>query len=409
MRTLQGSTKPIARAWLLVCGLWAALCGPGCAGGAASPAASTAGTPRLELEWRTQVTQLEAWGYRPREYASPVFVEDQDDLIVANADGYVTRMRAGSGELVWRQELRGARDEDPAPVHADPAATGDLIYAATLAGSIQALDYDDGKLRWEYRAEDAVEGELVLGQGRLFFTDARDVLYALDAATGKMLWRYQRRAPDFFTIKGSGTPVLDGDVVYCGFADGALVAIQMDTGEEVWSVDLSNEETEFIDVDAPAVVDGRLIYAASYAGGLYGLSRLDGTIQWRVDVDSVVRFVEHQELLYVITAQGLIAALEADTRRTIWAARLEQGAPVELAVQGDYLFVTTSDGPLMIFDRRSGELLTSWNPSQGFNTPPIFHKNRGFLLSNVGYLYGFLLGIEGVEPPGEPGSLGMSP
>ena len=54
----------------------------------------------------------------------------------------------------------------------------------------------------------AVEGALVASQDRLLFTDSREILYVLDQRTGKLLWRYQRRTPDGFTIKGGGTPVV---------------------------------------------------------------------------------------------------------------------------------------------------------------------------------------------------------
>src|SRR5690606_10219160 len=102
--------------------------------------------------------------------------------------------------------------------------------------------------------------------GRVFFTDTQDVLYAADAETGEVVWQYQRRAPEFFTMKGGGTPVVHEGVVYCGFADGALVALTADVGNVVWTADLSGGRREFVDVDLAPIVTPGSIYAASYAG-----------------------------------------------------------------------------------------------------------------------------------------------
>lgn len=357
-----------------------------------------AGPPHLSIQWRTQVREPETWGYMPQEYARPVFLERTDDLVVGASDGHLSRLRAGSGEFVWRVPLDGMRGDEAAPIHATPVVTRDTVYAATIAGVVQARELNDGELRWEYRAEDAIESEMTEHNGRVFFTDAREILYALDAETGKLLWRYQRRAPEFFTMKGAGTPVVDGDVVYCGFADGTLAALQIDSGELVWSADLTNDETEFTDVDMPVIVTEQTIYVASYSGGLFALSRLDGTLQWRYDIDSVSRVMLYRDVLYVASAQGRVVAFDVEERQPLWAFRFKRDTPVELSTYAGYLFVSTSAGPLMILDRMSGKPLAKWHPSQGFNTPLVMYQQRGFLLSNAGFLYGLEVGTLGAQP-----------
>ncbi len=347
--------------------------------------------PRLKVQWRAQATNAEGWAYLPQEYAKPVFLPRHDDLVVASSYGYLTRFRAGSGEVVWREYLteRGAADGKPLMIHADPVVVDDVIYLASMSGVVEARSLDHGELLWRYQADNSVESSIVVEGGRLFMMDAGETLSALDSATGKLLWRYKRRSPEYFTIKGAGVPVVDGDAVYCGFSDGTLAAIQIDTGEAIWTSDLSNDETEFTDVDTQAIVSGELIYISSYAGGVFAVSRLDGTIQWQAPVPSVTRMIKRGQDLIVASATGRVVSLNVKERQMNWSFKFQQHTPVELAYFGPYVFVSTTAGPLSVLDLETGNLLTRWNPSQGFNVPVVFEQRRGFIVSNSGYLYSF--------------------
>ena len=378
---------------LPILSLCLSLIATGCAGPeiSSNPSFSSvaaAPTPRLKFHWRTQLHEPLNWAYLPQEYSRPALTKRTDDLVVGSSDGWVSRLRAGSGEPIWQHRMADDQDES-SPVHADILVTQDVVFAATLAGTVEGLDIGTGETLWRYQAEDAVEGALAYEGDRLFFMDAREILYALDANTGELLWRYQRRTPEYFTIKGAGAPVVDGDVVYCGFADGNLAALQIDSGELVWITDLGNDEGEFTDVDAPVVVDEEVIYAASYSGGLYALSRYEGLVQWRAPISEIASFVKRGRMLYVASTQGKVMALDLDTRQMTWSFKLREHVPVALTAHGPYVFVSTSSGPLIVLDEVSGVMLLRWNPSQGFNTPLVFDQQRGYALSNGGYLYGF--------------------
>lgn len=351
--------------------------------------------PVLKFDWRKRVRPKVHWAYKTREYSDPVYVDSRDDLIVANALGEVTRMRAGNGKVIWRKKLLGL-DKEPMPVHANMVVTKDMVYVGTLNGTVHALKLSDGSSVWQYRAEDAVESTLVFSEGRLLFTDSREILYALDAETGKLLWRYQRPTPEFFTIKGGGVPVVDDGSVFCGFADGTLAALELDTGNLLWTVNLAGNETEFTDVDLAVILDGKQLYANSYAGGLYAINPVDGSVKWRAPVTFVSSKLFYQGVLYFTTAQGRVMALDVESKKFLWSFRFQKDTPVKLSRFGPYLFVSTSDGPLTVIDRASGMALSKWNPGYGFNTSVVFsptgslkESQRGFVLSNGGYLYSF--------------------
>lgn len=337
-------------------------------------ARAVASRPHLVHVWATDLHPQAPWDYYNQEYATPLYLARADDIIAPTSDGYVTRVRAGSGEVVWRAPVLHPDTKRPAAIHADPAMSETHLFVGTMSASVHALRLATGEVDWSLRTEDAVESAVVEHEGRLFFADSREIFYAVDAATGKLLWRYQRRAPEGFTVKGSCTPVPDGDAVYCGFADGSLVALQVDSGDLIWSVNLGDDRSEFTDVDMPVIIADDRLYVGSYAGGFYAVDRAEGTIIWRAPIDSVSRAVMHRGLIYVASAQGRVVALDPQTRQFVWGYRFKQDTPVELVPHGPYLLVSTSSGPLVALDTASGRPLMRWNPSHGFNTAPLIVK-----------------------------------
>ena len=351
----------------------------------ASPLASA---PVLKFNWRTKLRSKTHWSFKPLEYSAPVYVEASNSLIVGTTNGDLVRMNAGNGEVLWQVKLLD-RDGSVMPIHADVTVAGNVVYVATLHGSVHAFKLSDGASLWEYRAEDAVEGAVVFAEGRLLFTDAREILHTLDATTGKLLWRYQRPTPESFTIKGGGVPVVASGSVFCGFADGTLAALQLDSGEVLWTVALGGDATEFMDVDLPVILDGASLYATSYSGGIHAINPVDGSIQWTAPVASVSSVIMRGDVLYAASAQGRVVALQKKDRQPIWSFKYKSQTPVHVREHGPYLFVSTSDGPLSILDRTSGYPLSDWSPSEGFMAPVLFTQNTGYAFSNGGYMYSF--------------------
>jgi alcohol dehydrogenase (cytochrome c) len=104
------------------------------------------------------------------------------------------------------------------------------------------------------------ESQPLVHNGKMFVTASYSRLFALDAATGKKLWKYEHRLPEGIMpccdVVNRGA-ALYGNLVIFGTLDAQLVALNQDTGEVEWK--------EKID-DYAAGDDGR--GGAGVAGGL---------------------------------------------------------------------------------------------------------------------------------------------
>ena len=112
----------------------------------------------------------------------------------------------------------------------------------------------------------------VVADGVLYLTAAFNSLFAIDAVSGEMLWRYDHPLPKDMRIccgPGNRGPAIAGDLLYMGTLDARVVALNRQTGEVVWNSEVDNYRNGFSVTAAPLVVKDKVIIGI--AGGEYGI------------------------------------------------------------------------------------------------------------------------------------------
>lgn len=112
----------------------------------------------------------------------------------------------------------------------------------------------------------------VLYDGVLYVTSSYNRLFALDAKTGELLWRYDHQnGPNLPLCCGPANRgvAITGDLVLMATLDAHLIAFDRRTGKIVWNTQIADYTHGFTVTAAPLVVGG-LAYIG-VAGGEYGI------------------------------------------------------------------------------------------------------------------------------------------
>jgi len=122
-------------------------------------------------------------------------------------------------------------------------------------------------LAWYYDLDTAARAQestpLVI-DGVMYVTSAWSKVFALDAATGRELWRYDPKVPGAAGINACcdvvnrGVAAWEGRL-YLGTLDGRLVAIDAATGKPAWEVMTVESGSRYTITGAPRVVRGKVI------------------------------------------------------------------------------------------------------------------------------------------------------
>jgi PQQ-dependent dehydrogenase (methanol/ethanol family) len=168
---------------------------------------------------------------------------------------------------------------------------------------INADNVADLGLAWYFDIDTnrSMEATPLIADGVMYVTAAWSVVYALDAVTGDLLWKYDPNTPRSWgayaccDVPNRGA-ALWNDKVYVATFDGYLVALDVATGDVAWKTDTIDRTPPYTITGAPRVIKGKVIIGNG--GAEYGV-------------------------------RGYVTAYDAETGKQVWRTHTVPGNPAD--------------------------------------------------------------------------------
>ena len=193
------------------------------------------------------------------------------------------------------------------------------------------------------------------------------------------------------TIRGAGRPLVEGDRVYIGFADGHVAALNKNSGAVIWSRDLSVgisgrfRDSDFSPVRAPCG-----ILFANYQVGLFCLDKEHGAVAFRVHAKGITYFESTPQELIMGTHEGKVFAISWETKKKKYYSDLRNGPVLgsnEIGLS-DTVVLAAADS-LTLIRRDSGRPIQAFKlPGEILNSPVVAGDFIG-LIDSGGELFLF--------------------
>jgi len=301
---------------------------------AAGAAAGAAGLPRPQ--WRLRLTGSVQGGIAT---AGRV-------IVAASTAGDVAAVRVaadpGNRRISWLWRVRLG------PVYRRPgvASSAGTLFVPSADQHLYALDASTGRVRWRFAAGAPVLSEPLTATDYAVFT-AGERLLAVDAATGRLAWAVPGRG---FSAGRAGC---DGERVYTAAADGYARAHDLRTGREVWSRRMVSGDGHRVALysgwDDRVVLAAGTVIVATVSGSL-ALDAATGAPRWTLPGSTMYppAVVLGDGTALFTTEQGVISRVALAGGGIIWQASL--GIRVQnagLAVAGDSAWVISEHGRLV--------------------------------------------------------------
>ncbi len=261
------------------------------------------------------------------------------------------------------------------------------------------------RVAWRRPIGHGLSGPVVVQNRVILFhrVSNREVVEALDAASGKTEWQYEYPTSyrdDFGFDEGPrAVPVVANGAVYTFGAEGQLHVLDLESGRKIWSEDTMRRfgvpKGFFGAAGSPIVEDGRVV--ANIGGKNAGIVAFDaktGKVLWTVSdagasySSGIGATIAGRRYAVFLTRNGLVG-LDPTTGQVRferpWRAR--QAASVNAAtpvISGDAIFVSAEYGPGAGVLRFDGSKLTDvWSSDDALS------NHYATSVYSGGYLYGF--------------------
>ena len=265
-------------------------------------------------------------------------------------DGYLYALDAVTGDLLWQYETGEW-------VHSSPMVSDGVVYVSSYDSFLYALDTASGDLLWRYQTVYGLYSPPTVAGGVVYASSGLGFMSALNAATGDLLWRYRHGVkpvhPSSLTLEAYyyySPFTVAGGVVYVGLGDAHLYALNGATGGLLWRHDTGGKPSSI------RASDG-VVYVGSDAGHLYALNAATGDLLWRRDTGDEPSSIRVSDgVVYVVSDAGHLYALNAATGDLLWR-RDTKGEPSSIRVSDGMVYVGSSGTPFYALDAATGDPL----------------------------------------------------
>jgi eukaryotic-like serine/threonine-protein kinase len=298
-----------------------------------------------------------------------------------------------------------------AAIVASPAIADRVVYIPSLDGHLYAIDQETGKEKWNFKSSMPIASSPAVAAGLIYFVSSGGALDAIDAATGKVKWflptDYERKfearnlhgypsptqtMPDAWDIFTSSPAVANGKVFF-GSGDGGVYAADAQTGVLQWKF-----RTQDVVHASPAVV-GNTVYIGSWDSYLYAIDAETGQQKWAFKtgedpaIHNQVGFQSSPTVVdgvvYVGCRDAHVYAIDAMTGREKWDYPTSKswviGTP---AVRDGVVYVGTSDSSrFMALDAKTGSLRFNFDAKSYIFSSPALAGDLAYVGDHNGRLY----------------------
>lgn len=345
-------------------------------------------------------------------------------------------------KLIWEQDIGQGFSSEHRLLNG-PIAVDNHVYTIDSIGLVSAINLTTGKKEWDTyciptdSSSQPFGGGLAYDQGRIYVATAHAEILALDATTGKILWRSPTSAPvrsaptvseeKIFIITinnqlevynandgqilwthtgmvesagllGGASPAAHKGVVVAPYSSGEVFALRIENGYPLWSETLqANNQLDSVSalshIKARPIIDKNFVFLVSHSGRIGALDMRSGQSVWSRDIGGIRTPAMSDKYLFMLTNDNHLVCLLKDTGQIVWTQQLEHFIDTQKQ-QGKILWagpVIVNDSLLIIGSNKQGLMLSSQDgkeikrfelPSKASLSPIVINETLLILLDN---------------------------
>lgn len=284
-----------------------------------------------------------------------------DIVYMGSMNGVMSAYDIESGRVLWSQD-------EKTPLGGPVEFFKDHVAYGGLNGRLFVRHYLTGEMKYAIDLGAPIESAPYFYHDRMLIYLRGHQIVHLDAETGKILWVYKRAVPVTTTLQRTTKPLVLGNKIILGFADGFVGALSVDEGLLLWETKIV-EQSKFIDVDLNPVMAGGVVVTGSPSGDLKAINPDNGAVSRSYGVSVMAHPILKGEQLILGTNDGevLLMGLGGEILKRVKVSKQPVSA---VGWWKDNLIAASFDGKLRAIDPLSLKVVDEF--AMGYDYSAVF-------------------------------------
>jgi outer membrane protein assembly factor BamB len=304
-----------------------------------------------------------------------------------DSDASVRGYALSDGHVLWQTNTR--------PKHVSVHNMGGgiaydsgKIYASTGYGELLALDAGTGAVLWRQELLLPARTAPMVAGGLVALVIYNDVLLTFDAQTGTPGWRFSGNAgqANSAAVGVTGAPAYADGIIVAGFSTGMLAGIDANSGTPLWEQSLAAgygqaSALDFSDIVATPVIANGVVYAINLGDTFMAVDLHSGVKVWTHAAAGTQAPAAAGGFLFLLDGQQMLYAVHADDGLVSWSLQLpaykkpkSKSNPIlwtgPILVNGQ-LVLSNDHGEIATVDAVAGKLVQTAHLAAAADMPPV--------------------------------------
>ena len=329
----------------------------------------------------------------------PEIVFDKNNLIFFDNKGSILKFNEKS-KLIWKFNNYNKSEKKTKPILFMATNKKTLVVADNIS-KYYAVNVETGKILWTKNNTAPFNSQVKIYRNKFFVIDFDDVLRCFSLKDGNELWRVKTET-SFIKSQKKLSIIIINKKLYFNNSIGDISAVDIDSGNLLWQTPTQSNsiiQDSFSIKTSDLIANNNSIFFSNNKNEFYSLDIKTGLLNWKQEVNSNLRSTLIDDLIFSISNEGFLIVLNSTNGNIIRITDImkvlnidylikkfrkrTKVLPVGFIVGSKNIYLTTSNGKLIIVDILSGQPLNALKiDNEKISRPFVLNKDLFIVKDN---------------------------
>ena len=320
---------------------------------------------------------------------SPLFYNK--NLVFYDNKGEIT-VYDENQKTLWKNNFYNKSEKKIRP-RLNFALKNNILIVTDDVAKYYAINIDTGELLWTKKNIVPFNSNIKIKDDVFYAVDYKNILRSISIKDGSEIWNLKTEE----SLTKSNTKISiahDEKSIYFNNSIGDITAVDIKSGQLVWQLPTQNNnisQNAFQLSNSELVINKNTIFFSNNKNEFYSIDTVTGLINWKTAISSDLKPVVIGKLVITISEKGYLYLVDKKSGNIIRINDLfkdykdkkrKQIKPTGFFIASNKIYVTNSDGKLIIVNSNEGNILDIVKISGGKILQPFINENNLFLISN---------------------------
>ena len=325
------------------------------------------------------------------DFISPTPLFYNNNLVFYDNKGEIT-LYDENQKTLWKNNFYNKSEKKIRP-RLNFALKNNILIVTDDVAKYYAINIDTGELLWTKTNIVPFNSNIKIKNDVFYVVDYKNILRSISIKDGSEIWNLKTEE----SLTKSNTQIsiaLDDKNIYFNNSIGDITAVDIKSGQLVWQLPTQNNnisQNAFQLSNSELVINENTIFFSNNKNEFYSIDSATGLINWKTEISSDLKPVVIGKLIITISEKGYLYIIDKksgniirinDLYKNYKDKKRNQIKPTGFIVALNKIYLTNSDGKLIIVNSNEGNILNVVKVSGSKILQPFINENNLFLISN---------------------------